>query len=57
MTMSEIDQPKKVVMYEDNDGYMDGRKIIRIFYGCPHCGETVFMYQDRCHKCEQKLKW
>lgn len=57
MTMSEIDQPKEVVMYEDNDGYMDGRKIIRITYGCPNCGETVIAYERRCPKCEQHLKW
>ena len=57
MTMSEIDQPKEVIMYEDNDGYVDGRKIIRISYGCPHCGETVIAYEMRCPKCEQHLKW
>lgn len=57
MTMSEIDQAKEVVMYEDSDGYIDGKRITRIFYGCPNCGETVIGYEFRCPRCEQKLKW
>lgn len=58
MTISEIDQAKEVIMYEEFDGCEDnGKPIERIFYGCPICGATAIPYQDRCHKCEQTLKW
>lgn len=58
MTMSEIDQPEKVLEYDDSDGEIDGKKIIRVFYGCPNCGYChLIPYEDRCPKCEKRLSW
>ena len=58
MTISEIDQPEKVLEYDDSDGEIDGRKIVRTIYGCPNCGySNLIPYEQRCHKCEKRLSW
>lgn len=58
MTMSEIDKPKEVLTYEDSDGEIDGRKIVRTIYGCPNCGKSYLIpYELFCPQCEQRLKW
>ena len=58
MTISEIDQPEKVLEYDDSDGEIDGRKIVRTIYGCPNCGYSYLIpYEQRCHKCEKRLSW
>ena len=58
LTMSEIDQPKEVLVYDDSDGEIDGRKIVRTIYACPNCGKDYLIpYEFRCPRCEQMLKW
>lgn len=58
MTMSEIDQQKEVLAIDDNDGEIDGRKVVRTIYVCPNCGKTYLIpYEFRCPRCEQMLKW
>jgi rubrerythrin len=58
LTISKIDQPEKVLEYDDNDGEIDGRPYIRVFYGCPNCGYChLIPYEDRCPKCEKRLSW
>lgn len=58
MTMSEIDQPKEVLVYDDSDGEIDGRKIVRTIYACPNCGySNLIPKEQRCPKCEKMLKW
>lgn len=52
-----IDEAKKVLIYEDDDGDFDGYRITRVEYGCPNCGHDLIQHEDRCPKCEQKLKW
>ena len=58
MTMSEIDQPKEVLTYDDSDGEIDGVKIVRTIYGCPNCGKSYLIpFEHRCPSCQQVLKW
>lgn len=56
--MSKKDEPREVIMYEDDDGNDEnGARIERISYGCPSCGKVVIPLADRCGECEQKLRW
>ena len=53
-----MDEAKKVVIIEDDDGFVEGYgQIIRTTYECPNCYARLIQYEDRCPKCEQKLKW
>lgn len=52
-----IDEPKRVLEFEDNDGEIDGRTITRTIYECPNCLKILIQYEDRCPMCEQKLRW
>ena len=49
------DRPKKPIEYIDNDGDMDGRHIVRIWYCCPTCGSRVDIGDD-C-ECGQIIDW
>lgn len=54
----DIEIPREVNTFEDNDGFVEGYgDIIRVIHECPTCGAKLIEAQDRCHKCEQKLKW
>lgn len=56
--LTSIDIPRKVIEYMDDDGKIDGRRIIRTIYDCPNCGKSYLIFgEDRCPRCEQKLKW
>ena len=56
--MYDTETPKEVDTFEDNDGFVEGYgDIIRVIHECPTCGAKLIEAQDRCHKCEQRLKW
>ena len=53
-----MEEAKKVIVIEDDDGFVEGYgQIIRTIYECPNCYARLIQYEDRCLKCEQKLKW
>jgi len=50
------DIPKLADEYEDNDGYTDeGRPIIRSFRVCPVCYKSLYLQDNYCSKCGQKI--
>ena len=54
--ISLIDEQISVVKYI-HQIMIDGFKIRETIYACPYCGEKLIPMEDRCPKCEQKLKW
>lgn len=51
-------EAKQIIKYEDNDGDDEyGRPIIRTFYGCPICNETIYRYNKYCKNCGQRLSF
>ena len=50
------DVPKLADEYEDNDGYTDeGKPIIRRFRVCPVCYKSLYLQNNYCSKCGQKI--
>lgn len=53
-----MEESKKVIEFEDNDGFIEGYgTITRVIYECPNCNSRLIKYESRCYKCEQKLEW
>ena len=56
--MDDLNTPKEVLEYMDDDGEAEGARIIRTTYDCPTCGKSYLRFrEDRCPRCGQRLKW
>lgn len=50
--------PKEADEYEDNDGDDEnGKPIIRRFPVCPVCYKSLYLYDNYCPKCGQKMMY